>query len=143
MSNIYQRIYSKLLTLAPELPSLKPGDYMKSTSNGFMDLNVDVLSEGKNSTLIIALSHYYKHSCGDMIADPDMEIRVFRDLNVAEALSFQDAVFYHVVYPDEKHVSLLLKKSLNGFLNTWLQNCIDQGHKLHMRCDKAEETDEN
>lgn len=47
-----------------------------------MDLNCDVLEVGQDYRRI-ALSHYWKHDSGDMIPDPDMEIAVFLDWELA------------------------------------------------------------
>jgi len=40
-----------------------------------LDLNLDILQR-QPDRILIALSHYWKHGSGDMIADPDMEIAV-------------------------------------------------------------------
>ena len=74
--------------------------------------------------------HYYKHHSGDMIADPDMEIMLYPDKKMAEALTYQDAYLYQEVYPEEGKVNLRLKKDLNSFLNTWLNNIKWQGHQI-------------
>ncbi len=58
-----------------------------------MDLNLDLLEQTSDNT-IIALSHYYKHPSGDMIADPDMTIRVNLPDKTAEALTYQDIYRY-------------------------------------------------
>jgi uncharacterized protein YqiB (DUF1249 family) len=67
-----------------------------------------------------------------MIADPDMEIRVWH-YGAIEALAFQDFFGYKRVYKTDGERTLVyptIKKSLNGFLNTWLSNIIEQGHTL-------------
>lgn len=43
---------------------------------------MDVL-ERKTLKLVIALSHYHKHSSGDMIPDPDMTMVVYFAINPA------------------------------------------------------------
>jgi uncharacterized protein YqiB (DUF1249 family) len=89
-----------------------------------------------DSKIVIALSHYYKHPSGDMIADPDMEIAVYPKRQLAEALSYQDAYIYRVVYsPDRMQVDVRSKKDLNDFLNTWLNNLIEQGHSIRADAD--------
>lgn len=134
-TTIYERIYNKLNRLIPDLETLKPGDSRKSSAgDGFMDLNLDVLSKSEDDTIedytIIALSHYYKQN-GDMVADPDMEIKVYnKRWPVAEALTYQDSWSYERVYPDAQHVIPKLKKRLNSFLDMWLRNCLKQKHNL-------------
>lgn len=136
MPNIYETIYKKLQKLIPDIADLQPGDTRKSKSNQYMDLNLDVLDRtepNKNfgyELITIALSHYYKHDSGDMIPDPDMEIKVCPQLRFAEALTYQDTYGYKQVYPEPGKFYPKLKKDLNNFLNTWLTNCIDQKHNL-------------
>lgn len=134
-NTIYEKNYKKLLRLAPNLWSLDIGDDLKSRVECYMDLNLDVL-EKQDNVMRIALSHYYKHPSGDMIADPDMEMRVNQETQTIEALTFQNSMFYHEVYLDENRFYPALKKSLNSFLGTWLGNCIAQGHQLKRRTEK-------
>lgn len=122
------RLYKKLLRVAPELRQTR--EYAKSRVPGLMDLNLDVL-ERSDKYLRIALSHYWQHPSGDLIADPDMEIAVFLDKELAEALTYQDTYIYEAAYsggdvlPDfEVHTRI------NEFLEIWLDNLTEQGHVL-------------
>jgi len=124
---INETIYKKLLRIVPDLET-EQFEAKKLKADGFMDLNIDVL-ERSNERLRIALSHYYRHDSGDMIADPDMEIAVYPDRKMAEALTYQDYFGYRVVYPEPNRVNPRARKELNSFLNTWLSNLIDQGHR--------------
>lgn len=135
MNTLHHQIYNKLIQLAPDLQSLDTGDAMKSIgTGGLMDLNLDVLEKEKEHT-IIALSHYYRHESGDMIPDPDMEIRIFTTLKIAEAMTYQDIFRYDEVYENNQCVDPQLKKSLNDFLHSWLNNCLEQKHKLERKTD--------
>lgn len=127
----FDRLYEQLTELIPDLTELQPGDHRKSTSPGFMNLNLDILTRTKER-MRIALSHYHKHPSGDMIADPDMEIRVYlKDgWNKAEALTYQDDRRYDMVYTEMGKVHTHIKKSLNNFLKIWLTNLKNQGHNL-------------
>jgi len=130
MSDQYDRLYAQLTELIPDLTELKPGDYRKSTAPGFMDLGLDVLTRSKEK-MRIALAHNYEQH-GDLIPDPDMEIRIYLidGWNKAEALTYQDARRYDAVYPEPGKVYPRLKKSLNNFLAKWLTNLKNQGHSL-------------
>lgn len=130
MNTVYERNYKTLIKLAPELWCLDAGEALKSRSEGFMDLNLDVLYKPQDDQMTIALSHYYKHPSGDMIPDPDMEIRVYRSHGFVETLTYQDSLVYQRVYLDENRYYPKLKKSLNSFLSQWLKNCLAQGHQL-------------
>jgi hypothetical protein len=71
--DIHARIFHKLLDVVPDLLTSEEGG--KSKVDGYMDLGLDILFRSPEK-LVIALSHYYKHPSGDMIADPDMEVAV-------------------------------------------------------------------
>lgn len=123
----YEDNYEKLIRLIPDLESGK-FEAKKLKADGFMDLNVDLLLCEKHR-ILVALSHYYKHPSGDMIADPDMELAVYPDRKMAEALSYQDMFGYRRVYPSEDQVDLRAKQELNSFLSQWLSNLLSQGHR--------------
>ena len=65
------RIFHKLLDVVPNLLTID--EHGKSVVDGFMDFSVDILHRTPER-IVVALSHYYKHPSGDMIADPDMEL---------------------------------------------------------------------
>lgn len=131
--DIYARIYRKLQKVVPDLLTIE--EYGKSTVPNFMDLNLDVLHKRSNR-ILIALSHYYKQN-GDMIPDPDMQIAVYPQLEIAEALAYQDSFSYREIYRDDKGTEdIKAKKELNAFLDQWLSNLIEQGH-----CIKADEVE--
>ena len=121
-------LYQKLRKIAPELDQTR--EYAKSEVSGFMDLNLDVLQCSKGY-MRIALSHYWKHSSGDMIADPDMEIAVFLDQGLAEALTYQDCFIYEAAYSDGEDLpDLAIHRRLQELLAFWLDNLVEQGHVL-------------
>lgn len=128
MQTINEQIYTKLIRLIPDLLNMESGDHMKSISKGYMDLSLDMLSSNDDQ-IIIALAHNYV-SNGDIVPDPDMEIRIFKNSKSAEALTYQDIRTYDCVYDDENNADQRLQNSLNSFLNAWLKNCISQNHKL-------------
>lgn len=97
-----------------------------------MDLNFDLIGKSRNQ-VIFTLSHYYKHPSGDLIADPDMCIRLDRKGKTVEALSYQDTYCYREVYSEGGAVDVKVKKALNDFLVQLLRNLKDQGHKIDFR----------
>jgi hypothetical protein len=132
---IYHTMYKKLIQIVP--PELwHEGASGKSKSGGFMDLNYDYLfHDGKGH--VIALSHYFEQE-GDLIADPDMQIRIYPPpFEGVEALTFQDQWGYREVYPDPTHVDVKAKKDLNKFLNFWLTNLINQKHKIPVETESS------
>lgn len=126
-SDIKIRSYRKLLKVIPDLPIIE--EYGKSVVPGFMNLNLDILQHTPEK-IIIALSHYYKHPSGDMIADPDMEVAVYPNREYAEALTYQDSFTYQSVILDSGEINAKLQKELNNFLSQWLTNLVEQGHQI-------------
>ena len=126
--DLYQQICKKLLVVVPDLQRIEESG--KSIVAGFMDLNLDMLRRGTDK-FIIALSHYYRHPSGDMIADPDMEVAVYPARGMAEALTYQDTYGYRMVYSEGgSKVDVRARRDLNQFLTQWLDNLIQQGHLL-------------
>ncbi len=122
MPTINEHIFKKLTQILPDIETRQ--EAAKLTASGFMDFNIDILWRDGN-TARVALSHYYKHPSGDLIADPDMEVDVDFVSRTAVARTFQDSVLFQ-----NAEGNLELTGELNRFLNQWLSNVIDQGHKL-------------
>ena len=120
---INERIFKKLERVIGDLSHVPA--YMKYEAHGFMDLSVDRLHVDEES-VTIALSHYFKQN-GDMVPDPDMEVRIYPEMKMAEALTYQDCFGYRQVYPAPDQVNLKVRKDLNVFLNQWLSNILMQG----------------
>jgi len=122
-----QSIYNKLIKIIPDIATREEAGRSKLSSDALMDLNLDVLSR-QGKIVRIALSHYYKQN-GDMIADPDMEIIINTELMTANAMTYQDSMIFQSA-EQGGGINQKLVNSLNEFLDQWLQNCIDQGHKI-------------
>ena len=122
-----QSIYKKLIQIIPDIATRKEAGKSKLSSDALMDLNLDVLSRQKNIVRIV-LSHYYKVN-SDSVADPDMEIIINTHLMTANAMTYQDSMIFQSAEQDGG-INQKLVNSLNEFLDQWLQNCIDQGHKI-------------
>ena len=128
---IYERMYEKLVKLGIiNLDgSLKFDEYLKLKSRNFMDLNLDHLShKDDDRSIVISIAHNYIQN-GDVMADPDMEIRIVPSLKMVEALTFQqDSMgIYQQVYLEDGRFNPTVKSELNNFLNSWLKNLIEQG----------------
>lgn len=133
---IYETIYKKLDRLIPlGVNELQKGEgFIKLKSEGYMNLNIDSLGgkehpkgEQDGHCFIIAMAHNHIQN-GDLMADPDMEIAVYPEMKMAEALTYQqDGLgIYQMVYPEPGLVNPKLKKQLNSFLNQWLDNLKKQ-----------------
>jgi len=128
--SIYENNYDKMVNLGIITEEGQPTfkEYKKMQSENFMDLNLDVLSISNTET-IVSMAHNFVQE-GDVMADPDMEIRIIPDKHMIEALSFRQdngGIYYRVYSDDGTLVNPALKDDLNSFLGQWLQNLIDQG----------------
>lgn len=104
----------------------KDKDYMCLSTEGFMDLHVDILY--REPILRIAMAHNYIQN-GDVCPDPDMEIEIHRGREMAVAKTFQD-IYHYECYDDLDDIAHNQKKynDLQSFLNQWLCNLHEQGH---------------
>lgn len=120
---IYETIYKKLEKLG--ITDLT--EYKKIENAPYMSLSIDILEDSKEEKKI-AMAHNYIQN-GDVMADPDMEIKIHKEMKMAEALTYQQdglGIFQNV-YPAPDIVNTKLKGQLNRFLNQWLTNLINQG----------------
>jgi len=112
----------------------------KYKQGAMMDANFEFLDQDEEGRYVISLSHYYEQN-GDLVADPEMEIRIDPILQTAEALHFYNAIVFQEVYEkSEKHVKVdrHQKKSQNDFLQLWLRNLVNQGHFFDLAKPPAE-----
>jgi len=127
--NQFQTIYNKLdeLLNLQKLLNHNTGFNLKLKSAGYMDLSIEILLKTPEYT-IISMTHYGKQN-GDLMADPDMEIKIYSKNKMAEALSYQNDYMsiFQVVYPEIGKVNLKRKTELNHFLCEWLNNLKIQG----------------
>ncbi len=126
---IYELNYKKLNKII-DLEALKELKYLKYTSKGFMDLHVDFLRREKDGSYVISMAHNYIQN-GDVIPDPDMELKINPKFGVVEALTFQNSLTYSEAYIHKNGqilVNLPVKRSLNKFLATWLSNIRNQNY---------------
>ena len=124
---VFKAIFSKLQQIGIlDESGIMQAEYMKFKCDGLMDLNVDNLLNNR-----IALAHNGVQN-GDVMSDPDVEVRIYPDPKMAEALTFQNDYLgiYQEVYPEPRKYYPKLKKDLNEFLNEWLQNIIDAQYQL-------------
>ena len=120
--NVFEMIYARLQQIGIlDENGMMQADYLKFQSPGLMDLNVDRLTGDT-----IALAHNGKQK-GDVMSDPDVEVRINRPGKMAEALTFQNDYLgiFQQVYSEPGKYYPKLKKELNDFLNDWLRTMIE------------------
>ena len=108
------------------------------------NLSVEVLSHSAGVKKIVLAHHYNLR--GAVMCDPEMEVRVFEETEMAEALTLkQDGTGLYMseslvsqqeglrlflsVYSESGEANLLIKDLINSSLDRWLQSIIEQGFK--------------
>jgi len=133
-NNVYTRNYGRLIRLGiiNAEGELQFKDAISLERKPFMNLNLDDLGKDKDGFTSFAMAHNFEQN-GDIMADPDMQVRIIPVMHSIEALTYQLDLMgiYQVVYPDANHVNPRAKKELNAFLEKWLINLIQQGFKLN------------
>ncbi|MDI9632963.1 MAG: hypothetical protein QFX32_02775 [Methanolinea sp.] len=64
---------------------------------------------------------------GQMVADPDIEVRVNHEEETAEPLVYQRGDLRKVVYPAPGRVNLAVRNELSELLDSWLSDLIAKG----------------
>jgi len=129
--DIYQRNFNRLVKIGiiNDKGELQFKEALKIQKKHYMDLNFDYLEKDEQGDVIAMAHNYVQH--GDVMADPDMQIRIIPEMRSIEALTYQlsSMGIYQQVYPEKGKVYPTVKKELNSFLEKWLINLIDQGFK--------------
>jgi len=121
---IYNDNYRRLFLLGVmDITSFK-----KIKSNGYMDLNIDVL-EDNNETRVIAMAHNIIMD-GDLIADPEITIKLFKNTAEAKVLTYQvySLGVYEKIYESENVVDYHSMYYLNRYFNNWLITLEERGY---------------
>jgi hypothetical protein len=130
---IYETMFDKLVKIGLITASgnLTFTGHTKIENKPYMDLSVDRLCNTEQKTIIISIAHNFVQN-GDLMCDPDMEIEINPEYKTVEALTYQlsSMGIYQQVYSEPGKVYPKIKKDLNGFLNQWLSNLINQGFRV-------------
>lgn len=123
---IYDQNFIKLEKLG--LSEIKEAITLKS--NGYMDLIIEVIEETE-TTRDLSLAHYFEQN-GDLMADPEIVVRIYKKMKNVEVLSYrQDSMgleqFVYKMAGGTKMVNVGLKTQLNSFFSEWLNNLLHQG----------------
>ena len=135
--NTLQMNFERLLKLGIiKGDNVLEGRYVAS---GYMDLVVEVLPMPEDipeilssgNCVAVSLVHYYEQQ-GDLCKDPEQVIVVNFDQKFVEALTFEMSIppRYYRSYESATRYYPSVKKENNSFLKNWLNNLLNQGHKL-------------
>ncbi len=126
LMGLYEQNYRRLLRLLPEWPL--PFDEAVSRSSADRDLHMRVVERTKYTTTV-HLTYFFEEADG-RVSDPDMEVRLFHDAQLAEvlacgmhprSLNFGDFDF-------ESASAVDVRWGRNLFLNKWLDYLLTHGH---------------
>jgi hypothetical protein len=125
MNDTHARIYRNLIAALGhgDDPHRWP-DAWKLEKEPYQTLHVDVL-ERSGDAVTIALAHYYEQN-GDLVPDPDMEIRLNFTTRTAVPLSFQNGLVYTRVEGVDGQPNPKALVSLTSFLSSWVRNIAEQ-----------------
>jgi len=129
-SQLISSAYGKLMKLFPSLMSLRAGDHIKLHADGYTPLSMDVLSNERELSHI-AIAHNSVMN-GDVMANPDMEVRLIHEKGVALAMTYQNdflGMFTQARIERGGKISSFPDEAiqLDVFLNDWSSNLIKQG----------------
>ena len=119
--------YKRLL---PFIVRLGDDGHRRFESDGYMPLVLEKLYIDGGAT-VYSLTHYGEQN-GDMMADPDMELKVDFDAGTVEPLTYQNdymGVFQQVYInrDGQRLYNPRLRTDLDDFLWRWLRNIEAQG----------------
>jgi uncharacterized protein len=128
LMSLYESNYIRLSWLVPNLSTVQ-GTLVSNVQND-CPLHLGVLERTRYTTSL-SLTYLFKDANG-MIADPDLQIRVYHDARLAEV---QACARWHRHAAMESIRSQLARDLgdrwlRNVMLNKWLDYCVERGHSF-------------
>ncbi|MDH5423836.1 MAG: DUF1249 domain-containing protein [Gammaproteobacteria bacterium] len=125
LMDLYENNYLRLKKLIPWLADRKTP--LVSTVVGCLDLHLQVLEQSKFTTLI-NLTYCYRRQQGE-IREPDLKIRIYHDVGLAEAIS---GSLHHgrLSLKNIPETAIMERWHLNRFLYKWLGFSLHIGHRF-------------
>jgi uncharacterized protein YqiB (DUF1249 family) len=121
--------YARVMDLIPALRAMPRA--ARSRVRGAQDLHLQVLEQCAYSTVFVLVQ--YSRYARAWRPNPEVKVRVYHDLRVAEVLSYRNPFGERHAYPcsPEQPFQPDAKRELNFFLWKWLGHCLAAGHRLH------------
>ena len=122
LMELYEQNYMRLRNLAPDL---SVADEMVSSVPDHQDLFLTV-TERCRYTTILRLTYRFEHA-GDILFEPDLQLKVYHDARVVEVMQYQSRT------RGPMYIANMIEKKwmMNRFLYKWLGYCQHQGHYFH------------
>lgn len=124
LMDIYEQNYIQLKQLIHQ-DAIDAGKSVSCLLQG-LDLHMTVIERTKFTTTI-RLTYWFGQE--EQVPDPDLQVRIFHDAQVAEVVSGKFSK-QGKTDPDVTQYALPMKWHANRFLQKWLAYCLRQGHKL-------------
>lgn len=125
---LYESNYRRLGLLAGDLRRL-PREVVSAVP-GDLDLHLALLEQSPYTTTFRLTYEFDPSGEGD--AEPDIVVRVYHDVKVAEAMSCRRNTRHPVLqnYPVDAKRELQRRWQRNRLLNKWLEYCLEKGHSF-------------
>jgi uncharacterized protein YqiB (DUF1249 family) len=126
LMTLYESNYIRLRALAGDVRGMSGRTVSKSSCD--LDLHLEVLVHSPY-TSILRLTYFFGDAV-EVIADPDLEVRVYHDARVAEA----SRCARWIRHPGLEGIRSKLSAAMgerwlrNMLLNKWLDYCAERGH---------------
>ena len=128
LMSLYESNFVRLGWLLGDLADL--GGYYRSTVSDNLTLHASV-QDVQRYTTTFRMTYRFAVN-GQRIADPDLEVRVYHDARLAEAMRCYSSLRNDVLrsFDLDAGTELQQRWTRNTMLNKWLEYCIDLGHRF-------------
>lgn len=126
LMSLYESNYIRLSWLVPNLSTLS--DALVSHVEGDCPLHLGVIERARYTTTL-SLTYLFEEN-GSVVADPDLQIRVYHDARLAEVQSCARWHRHSMLEGIRSQFARNLgdRWLRNVMLNKWLDYCVERGH---------------
>lgn len=128
LMDLYERNYINVRRLIPILPQAQARRV--SQIPGGLDLHLHITERFRYTSELLLTYHFDQN--GQVLAEPDLRIRVYHDARLAEVLTArlrrQTAFNADSASAGPNGAELYARWRINRFLYKWLNYCLNQGH---------------
>ncbi len=129
--SLYESNYLRLSWIIDQLEAIgKVGVTYRSDAPDDCPLFLSA-TEVSSYTTTLHLTYRFEEN-GELVADPDLSVRVYRDARLAEAMACGGRRCHPVLTGFDTHTGAELRRrwTRNIMLNKWLEYCADRGHRF-------------
>ena len=126
LMTLYESNFIRLGWLLPTLPPT--GTSLVSQTRSDIPLHLQV-GEVSRYTTTLTLTYFFEDGA-ERIADPDLQVRLYHDAGLAEAMVCTDTHRHTALQAFDTSAGTELQRrwTRNMMLNKWLEYCADRGH---------------